>query len=90
MATKTLSIELDVYEKLKDLKQSPAESFSQVLRRLLSGRRVLTGSDIVRMIDEGSYPNVGLTAAELERLEEIQRHDTAIGEAEVERRRKAG
>lgn len=33
MATKTISLELDAYEKLKAAKRSPRESFSSVVRR---------------------------------------------------------
>ena len=33
MATKTITLELDAYEKLKNAKQSPRESFSSVIRR---------------------------------------------------------
>ena len=33
MATKTISLELDAYEKLQKAKRSERESFSQVVRR---------------------------------------------------------
>jgi len=33
MATKTISLELDAYEKLRRAKRSPGESFSNVVRR---------------------------------------------------------
>lgn len=33
MATKTISLELDAYEKLKQAKRQPRESFSSVVRR---------------------------------------------------------
>jgi predicted CopG family antitoxin len=56
MATKTLSVELDVYERLKALKNTPSESFSQVLRRTLPGSRVLTGAELLRRIEDGTYP----------------------------------
>ncbi len=34
MATKTLTLELDAYERLRRAKRSPRESFSEVVRRL--------------------------------------------------------
>ncbi len=34
MATKTITLELDAYERLKAAKRSPRESFSEVVRRL--------------------------------------------------------
>ncbi|MEM7144189.1 MAG: antitoxin VapB family protein [Verrucomicrobiota bacterium] len=33
MATKTISLELDAYERLRRAKRSPRESFSEVVRR---------------------------------------------------------
>lgn len=38
MATKTISVELDAYQLLKRAKQTPSESFSQVVRRVFSDR----------------------------------------------------
>ncbi|MCB1102272.1 MAG: hypothetical protein KDL10_07910, partial [Kiritimatiellae bacterium] len=34
MPTKTITLELDAYERLKAAKRSPRESFSEVVRRL--------------------------------------------------------
>jgi hypothetical protein len=34
MATKTITLEVDAYERLKRAKRSPRESFSEVVRRL--------------------------------------------------------
>ncbi len=48
MATKTISIELDVYERLRALKSAPSESFSQVLRRELPKARGLPASELLR------------------------------------------
>jgi len=87
MATKTISIEVDVYEKLRDLKNSPSESFSQVLRRLTSGPKVITGADVVRLIDEGRIPKV-FSDQELDRLDEMQQEELDI--ARSRRGRRAG
>ena len=46
MATKTISIELDVYERLKRAKRSPRESFSSVLRRAHWPDETPTVSDV--------------------------------------------
>lgn len=47
MATKTLSVDLEAYERLSRARRHPRESFSQVIRRAIwadqakSGRRIL-------------------------------------------------
>lgn len=71
MATKTISIELDVYERLKALRTAPSESFSQVLRRSLPVRAGLTGAEILSLIESGRYPKVGWSDREIETMEEI-------------------
>jgi predicted CopG family antitoxin len=38
MATKTVSIEIDVYDLLVQERKDPKESFSRVIRRVLSER----------------------------------------------------
>ena len=71
MATKTISIELDVYERLKALKNSPSESFSQVIRRTLPRPGGLAACDILKMIEDGSFPKVDWTDEEIEAIESI-------------------
>lgn len=71
MATKTISIELDVYERLKSLRTSPSESFSRVLRRSLPAKKGLTGAEILAMIESGTYPKVGWTDEEIEAIESV-------------------
>jgi predicted CopG family antitoxin len=41
MATKTISIDLNAYERLKSV-QKPAESFSQTIKRVVRRRSTLT------------------------------------------------
>jgi hypothetical protein len=71
MATKTISIEIDVYDRLKALKQTSSESFSQVLRRELSPPRGISTKDLLRLIEDGSYPQLGLTDDEVDSIENI-------------------
>ena len=47
MSTKTISLELDAYEKLKSAKQG-SESFSQVVRRARFYPEESTGASIIR------------------------------------------
>jgi predicted CopG family antitoxin len=47
MATKTISIEIDAYELLVREKRDPKESFSRVIRRVLSERPALTAGDLL-------------------------------------------
>lgn len=48
MATKTISIEIDVYERLRSLRKAPSESFSQVLRRELSRTGSITAGELLK------------------------------------------
>lgn len=71
MATKTISIDIDVYERLKALRSTPSESFSKVLRRALPVRTGLTGAEILGMIESGAYPKVGWTDEEIDAIENV-------------------
>lgn len=74
MPTKTISIELDVYERLVTQKQTPRESFSQVLRRARFDSDYGTGASILEYYRK--LPKSALaTEEELERMEEAQRLD---------------
>ena len=85
MATKTISIEIDVYDKLRRLKETPGESFSQVLRRVLAAPKVVTGADIVKLIKEGSIPKL-LSDEELDHLEAEQQRELDVARAQSERK----
>ncbi|HUK02750.1 MAG TPA: antitoxin VapB family protein [Steroidobacteraceae bacterium] len=50
MATKTISIELDAYELLLREKRDPRESFSRVIRRVLTERAALTAGDLLAAV----------------------------------------
>ena len=75
MATKTISIELDVYERLRSLKATPSESFSQVLRRELPGPDYWTAKDLLNAIDSGKWTGLGLTEESLSQIEEAESLD---------------
>ncbi len=49
MPTKTITLELDAYERLRGAKRSPKESFSEVVRRLAIPKAALTGGQLVAM-----------------------------------------
>jgi predicted CopG family antitoxin len=49
MATKTISLELDAYEKLKAAKL-PGESFSDVVRRSSVSRQSITGAGLLEHV----------------------------------------
>jgi len=52
VATKTISIELDAYEKLAAAKTGPRDSFSRVIRRTQFERKTPTGSDLLEHLDK--------------------------------------
>jgi predicted CopG family antitoxin len=51
MATKTISIEVDAYELLVRERRDPKESFSRVIRRVLSERPALTAGDLLAAME---------------------------------------
>ena len=71
MATKTISLELDAYDKLKKAKRSPRESFSSVVRRARWPEERSTGSEALeylRRLTE-SQPGVLLDEDALARID---------------------
>lgn len=74
MATKTISLEIDAYDRLKRARRYPSESFSSVVRRAVFPGNSLTGADLLaRMVDWRKEGRVLLTEADLDRLDEAQR-----------------
>jgi predicted CopG family antitoxin len=71
MATKTISIEIDVYDRLKALKQTSSESFSQVLRRELSPPRGISAKDLLRIANEEGGV-LKITEAQLQEIEQAK------------------
>lgn len=74
MPTKTISLELDAYEKLKRAKKSSGESFSSVVRRGKFENRGMTGREALAHW-EALYkknPDAFLSEEELDRMNEEQ------------------
>lgn len=73
MATKTITLELDAYERLKAAKRSPRESFSEVVRRLPIPGHTFTGRDLLALREQrGAY----LTEADAAAIDDLNRRDT--------------
>jgi len=75
MATKTITLELDAYEKLRRAKRSERESFSEVVRRARWEDRVSTGPRILAHLSElrRRHPDSFLPDDVLERILERAR-----------------
>ncbi len=72
MATKTITLELDAYERLRRAKRGPRESFSAVVRRAVWPEEPLTAAGLLDMITEQMRTGRGAVPAEvLERLERV-------------------
>ena len=70
MATKTITLELDAYEKLRKAKRSERESFSEVVRRARWDDAASTGPQIVGFLSElrRRHPDSFLPDDALERI----------------------
>ena len=74
MATKTISLELDAYEKLKAAKLDVRESFSAVVRRAAWKKKNYTCADLLKHMEQRAKEGSLLSEETLDRLEEAQRH----------------
>jgi hypothetical protein len=79
MATKTITLELDAYEKLRKAKRSERESFSEVVRRARFDDGASTGPKILERLSElrRRHPDSLLPDDVLERIDERTRGRTA-------------
>ncbi len=72
MATKTISLELGAYEKLKTEKLNPRESFSSVVRRAEFPKTHFTCKDLLEFMKQRFLERSLLNEETLDRLEKAQ------------------
>jgi predicted CopG family antitoxin len=75
MATKTITLELDAYERLRAAKRHPSESFSSVVRRAVFPGQAQTAGELLETVrarmERGAR---AMDEAVLDRLDEAQRN----------------
>ncbi len=72
MATKTISLKLDAYEKLRGARRQPTESFSQVILRARWAEEAITAGELLRRCrEQGGF----FTDEDLDRLDELKAGD---------------
>ncbi len=72
MATKTISLRLDAYEKLRAARQRPSESFSQVILRARWPEESITAGELLRRYRaRGGF----LSEMDLDRIDELKAGD---------------
>lgn len=71
VATKTISIDLEAYERLRHARNAPDESFSRVIKRAQWRDEARTGAGLLSAFEETPLPEPGALA----RLDEAQRAD---------------
>jgi hypothetical protein len=83
MATKTITLELDAYEKLRSAKKSERESFSEVVRRARFDEGASTGAAILGHLAElrRLHPSSFLSDDALDRIDERARTRPARAQA---------
>lgn len=74
MATKTITLELDAYEKLRRAKRRPSESFSEVVRRAEFPGQPYTAAELAQSARKSMASDTqSIDEATLDRLDEAQR-----------------
>jgi hypothetical protein len=72
MATKTISLRMDAYEKLRRARRHPGESFSQVVLRANWPEVTVTGGELLRRCrEQGPF----FTEEDLDEMERFQAQD---------------
>jgi hypothetical protein len=89
MATKTITLELDAYEKLRSAKKSERESFSEVVRRARWDEAAPTATALLAQLAElrTKRPDAFLSDEALDRIDERSRTRTIRQEPAGERGR---
>jgi hypothetical protein len=73
MATKTISVKLEAYERLRNARRRPTESFSDVILRAVWPEAPITGGELLDLYAaEGPF----LSEASLDRIESAIAADT--------------
>jgi predicted CopG family antitoxin len=73
MATKTISLRIEAYERLRAARRYPDESFSQVILRARWPEETITAADLLRHV---RHTGARLTEESLERIERLKRTET--------------
>jgi predicted CopG family antitoxin len=72
MATKTISLRLEAYERLRAARRYPDESFSQVILRARWPEETITAADLLRRV---RATGARLSEESLERIERLKLTD---------------
>lgn len=72
MATKTISIDVEAYERLRRARRAPDESFSRVIKRARWPNELRTAAGLLSALEEAPLTD----RATVERLDEAQTKDT--------------
>lgn len=72
MSTKTISLKLEAYERLRRARRYPHESFSEVILRAVWPGQTLTGAELLALLQKrgATFSEAGLA-----RIEEAKRSD---------------
>ena len=69
MATKTISLRLEAYERLRRARRFPGESFSEVVNRATWQTLTVTGREL---LDRIARDGADLTEEEIDRIERVK------------------
>lgn len=75
MSTKTITLEIDAYEKLRNQKRHPRESFSQVVRRAIWDTLGVSGRVLLDHLTRAAADKQVADDETLAELERIQAED---------------
>jgi hypothetical protein len=76
MATKTISVDIEAYERLRRARRNPRESFSQVIKRATWPTPPRTSGSFLEALERAPV----IDAADLDRLDAAQASDAPPGD----------